>query len=221
MVTNLNQLAGNPTASSKDKAVNPKGILGKDDFMKLLLTELKYQDPTSPMDTEKMLTQTSQLATLESADNTNKAMKALVDQLKAGQNLGVVSAIGKMGSLGSDTILYTKNKPKDFDLYFAHDIQTGTVKILDKKGNLVKTYNLQPQDKGVLSFTWDGTDNEGKQVDSGEYKIVADYSDGASGSYTTSYGSYPITSVKFDNGSALLKLGNYYYPIAKVKEIYE
>jgi len=221
MVTNLNQLAGNPTTSNKDTAVNPKGILGKDDFMKLLLTELKYQDPTSPMDTEKMLTQTSQLATLESADNTNKAMKALVDQLKAGQNLGVVSAIGKIGSLGTESLLHTKDKKSDFDLYFNHNIKSGTVKILDKQGNLIKTYDLKPQDKGVLSFTWDGTDNEGKQVESGEYKIVADYSDGVSGSYTTSYGSYPITSVKFDNGSALLKLGNNYYPMSKVKEIHE
>ncbi len=221
MVTDLNQLAGNLTTSNTDTATNPDGILGKDDFMKLLLTELQYQDPTDPMDSDKILTQTSELATLESADNTNKAMEALVDQLKAGQDLGVVSAIGKMGSLGTDTVLHTKETQTNFDLYFDHDIQSGTVNIIDKEGNTVKTYDLQPQDKGVLSFTWDGTDNSGNQVETGEYKITADYSDGTSGSYTATYGSYPITSVKFDNGSSLLKLGNNYYPMSDIKEIYE
>ncbi|HUH42926.1 MAG TPA: flagellar hook capping FlgD N-terminal domain-containing protein, partial [Sulfurimonas sp.] len=64
--TNAEYAAAN---TSKDKS-----ILGKDDFMKLLLVELQYQDPTEPMDTEKILTQTSQLAPLEASENTNKAL---------------------------------------------------------------------------------------------------------------------------------------------------
>ena len=50
-----------------------KNTLSKDDFMKLFLAEMQHQDPTEPMDSEKILTQTSQLATIESTDNTNKA----------------------------------------------------------------------------------------------------------------------------------------------------
>jgi flagellar basal-body rod modification protein FlgD len=46
-------------------AVEDKSILSKDDFMTLLLVELQHQDPTEPMDSEKILSQTSQLATLE------------------------------------------------------------------------------------------------------------------------------------------------------------
>ena len=57
--------------------VKDKTALGKDDFMKLLLVELQHQDPTEPMDSEKILTQTSQLAGLESSENTNKALATL------------------------------------------------------------------------------------------------------------------------------------------------
>ena len=62
------------TATTSSTTVNPNGVLGKDDFLKLLLLELKYQDPTSPMDSEKILSQTSQLAGLEASENTNKAL---------------------------------------------------------------------------------------------------------------------------------------------------
>lgn len=218
--SNINSNIQTDTKNSSDNTViNPKSILGKDDFMKLLLTELKYQDPTSPMDTEKMLTQTSQLATLESADNTKKALEKLTSQLSASANLGIVGAIGKMASLGKDTIFVSKDNNPSFDLYFKHDIQSGTVTIKDINGNVVKTLTLQPQSGGVLNFAWDGTNDNGERVPEGEYSISANYSDGSSGSYSTTYGTFPIESVKFDNGNALLKLGNHYFPLSQVKEI--
>ncbi len=221
MVSNTINTGVKTKLSSSNIATNPKGILNKDDFMKLLLTELKYQDPTDPMDTEKMLTQTSQLATLESSDNTKKALEKLTSQLSVSANLGIVGAIGKMASLGKDTILVSKDSKPSFDLYFKHDIQSGSVKIKDKNGNVVKTLTLKPQKGGVLNFAWDGTNNNGKRVAEGEYSISANYTDGNSGSYSTTYGTFPIESVKFDNGNALLKLGNSYFPLGKIKEISE
>lgn len=68
--------ASSTTTKAEDKT-GSSDVLGKDDFLKLLLVELQYQDPTSPMDTEKILTQTSQLATLESATKTNTALENL------------------------------------------------------------------------------------------------------------------------------------------------
>ncbi len=211
-----------PTTTNKSSIVtNPKSILGKDDFMKLLLTELKYQDPTNPMDTEKILAQTSQLATLESTDNTNKTLEKLSSQLEASSNLGMVSAIGKMGSLGTDSISLLKGSKPNFDLYFKNDIQSGKVYIKDMKGNIVKTFLLKPQKAGVLSFSWDGTNNSGQRVSAGSYSISANYIDDKNDNLTTQYGTYPISSVKFNNGKALLKLGNNYYSLNQVKEIYE
>ncbi len=208
-------------SSSTTTATNPKAVLGKDDFMKLLLTELQYQDPTDPMDSDKILTQTSELATLESSDNTNKALDNLSKQLSSSSDLTAISAIGKMGSLGTDDITLTDDNKPTFDLYFNHNIQSGTVKIANKDGDVVKTFDLNPQDGGVLSFQWDGTDSDGKRVPAGSYSVTADYNDGTTGSYKTAYGIYPIESVKYDNGTTELKMGNNYYPLSSVKEIYQ
>ena len=211
----------NSTTTNSAVATNPKSVLGKDDFMKLLLTELQYQDPTDPMDSEKILTQTSQLATLESADNTNKTMEKLVNQLNSSSDLNAVSAIGKTGSLGTDSITLGKNDNPTFDMYFKHNIASGTIHITDAKGNIVKTFDLKTHDAGVQSFQWDGKDNSGNRLPEGKYSITSDYSDGSTGSYKSVYGIFPIESVRFDSGKALLKLGSKYYPLSDIKEIYQ
>jgi len=71
-----------------------------------------------------------------------------------------------------------------------------------------------------LTFKWDGTDNSGNKVSPGSYKVSSNYSDGSTGSFSTTYGLYPISAVKFVSGKAELKLGNNYYPLSSIKEIY-
>jgi len=210
----------NLTQKINDPHVNPNGILGKDDFMKLLLLELQNQDPTDPMDSDKILSQTSQLAQLESADNTNKALENLSKSLASSQQFGVISAIGKMASLGSDGIQHTEGTKTTFEMYFPTDVSNGTVNITDLDGNIVKTIPLAENEQGTYSFDWDGTDTSGNQMPDGIYKVSADYYDKDGETQKTAVGSYPIESVRFENGKALVKLGSNYVPMSDIKEIY-
>lgn len=212
----------NTTSSSTTTVSNPNAVLGKDSFMKLLLTELQYQDPTSPMDSGKILTQTSQLATLESADNTNKAMAQLVKQLNGTQDYNAISAIGKIASLGTNTVTLPGSGGTKFDVYFPYKIASGTLNIKDTSGNVVKTISLADQtgNTGVLSFNWDGTDVNGKALPAGSYSVTADYTDSTGASMQTQYGIYPVDSVKFDSGAVTLKMGNSYVPMSSVKEFF-
>jgi flagellar basal-body rod modification protein FlgD len=220
MVEATNKTLPTNSATTNDPYINPDGILGKDDFMKLLLLELQYQDPTDPMDTEKILSQTSELATLESADNTNKALEELSKSLAASQQYSVISAIGKTASLGTDTIQHTKGEVSSFDLSFAEDVSQGTVEIRDNAGNLVKSFPIEDLEKGTHSFEWNGTDSQGNTVDDGLYSVTATYYDTEGNPGTSAVGTYTIESVKFDNGQALLKLGSSYVPLEDVVEIY-
>ena len=208
------------TTDTTNPYVNPNGILGKDDFMKLLLIELQYQDPTEPMDTEKILSQTSELATLESADNTNKALEELSKSLANTQQFSIIGAIGKTASLGSDSIQHTKGEANQFEMYFPNDVESGTLDITDLDGNTVKSVPLKENTNGVYSFEWDGTDNEGNPVEDGIYKVSANYTSPDGKQYHTAIGTYPIESVRFDNNRALLKLGSNYVPMDQVVEIY-
>lgn len=200
---------------------NPNGILGKDDFLQLLLTELQYQDPTEPMDSEKILSQTSQLATLEASENTNKSLEALSVSLGNNLQFSTIASIGKMADLGSDKIALDEGSDVSFDMYFPTDVANGTIDITDKNGNLVQSIPLEASSEGVFNFTWDGNDSLGNRSDEGFYSITASYADSAGNTQSTRIGAYPIESVRFDEGQTLVKLGGAYVPFENIKEIYE
>jgi len=199
---------------------NPNGILGKDDFLKLLLVELQYQDPTEPTDTEKILSQTSQLATLESADNTNKALEELAASLKNADQFGTIAAIGKTADLGSDAIAHEEGANSTFEVYFPQSIQQGTVDITDASGNLVGRVDVGTNPAGVYQFTWDGLDPNGNSVESGIYSVNSTYTDQDGNPQQTRLGAYPIESVRFDNGNTLVKVGSNYVPLENIVEVY-
>ena len=218
------------TSTGLDAAYNPeiqtsavvedRTALGKDDFMTLLLVELQHQDPTEPMDSEKILTQTSQLAGLEASENTNKALEDLAASLSSSQQFSTISAIGKTADLGSNAIGHDKGSASSFEVYFPEDIENGVVEILDGNGNIVGTMPVESNLSGVYQFDWEGTLTDGTEADSGMYYITASYNDTSGNAQTTRMGAYPIESVRFEGGSTLVKVGSSYVPLENIVEVY-
>ncbi|MEA2110708.1 MAG: flagellar hook capping FlgD N-terminal domain-containing protein [Campylobacterota bacterium] len=216
----ITNTATNTQLTDAPAGTNPNGILGKDDFLKLLLVELKYQDPTEPMDSEKILSQTSQLATLEASENTNKALEQLAASMGASTQFNTIAAIGKIADTGSNAIVFEDGSSAEFEMYFPHDVASGSINILDSNGNTVDTIALETSDKGVQNFAWDGIVN-GSKVDDGMYYVTASYNDASGATYESRVGTYPIESVRFENGEALAKVGSGYISFDSIKEIYE
>jgi len=200
--------------------VEDKTSLNNDDFMKLLLVELQYQDPTEPTDTEQILTQTSQLASLEATDKTNQALEDLAASLSSSNDFSTISAIGKMADLGSNAISIDKGSSSTFEMYFPTDVAQGSIDITDVNGNIIKTMDVGTNDSGVYQFTWDGLSNSGETVEGGIYYVSSSYTDQNDEAQTTRVGAYPIESVRFDNGSTLVKVGSNYVPLESIKEVY-
>lgn len=70
--------------------VEMQGKLGKDTFLKLLVTELKHQDPTRPMEDREFIAQMAQFSSLEQMTNLNKELRSLVNSSKASEAYGVL-----------------------------------------------------------------------------------------------------------------------------------
>ena len=221
MTTN-NVTGLNKTTNSNDFVFNPKSQLDKDAFLKLFIKQLEMQDPTDPMDTDKMLEQTAYLSTMEMNQNMQQTINKLSTTLNQSSQMNAISAIGKMADTGNRYLNVTDDDTsKSFDLYFGDDIQSGNVIIKDKLGNIVKTFPLDAHSKGTLSFDWDLTDSNGQRVKSDTYEITAEYTSPDGTTHNTALGAYPIESIKFEDGKALAKLGNNYIPFDEIKEIYE
>jgi flagellar basal-body rod modification protein FlgD len=218
-ITSINN---NITTSANDTVYNPQSELDKDAFMKLFLTQLQMQDPTDPMDTDKMLEQTAYLSTMEMNQNMQTTLENLSKTLNQNSELGAISAIGKIGDTGYRYVNVTDDdKNVSFDLYFGDNISSGEVQIKDKNGNIIRTFPLEAHDKGVLNFDWDLSDNNGQRVPSDTYEVTATYTSPDGKNHTTALGAYPIESIKFENGTPYAKLGSNYLPFSEIKEIYE
>ena len=210
--TNTDAVASTATAN--------KTVLGKDDFMTLLLVELQHQDPTEPMDSEKILTQTSQLAGLEASENTNKALEDLATSLGNTQQFSTIAAIGKTADLGSNAIAYDQGDTSTFEVYFPDAIENGNIEILDSNGNIVSTMPIEENPSGVYQFDWNGDLSNGSSADSGIYYVTASYNNPNGDPLTTRMGAYPIESVRFEEGNTLVKVGSSYVPLENIAEVY-
>jgi len=209
--------------TGSDFVYNPDSQLTSDDFLKLFMTQLQYQDPTAPMETKDMLEQTSQLTQLQTNQDLKNSLDKLMKQMSASTQYSAVSMIGKMANTGANGFAITDaahlQSDIPFDLYFNDDYLNATINIKDKNGNVVKSFDMENGQKGLASFTWDGKDDNGNPVADGEYYVTADYTTTNHENKTTMLGVYPIESVRFDDGKAELKVDNKYISLDKIKEV--
>lgn len=89
----LDSLNSTPTKETKTEDGGAK--LDKDDFLKLLMTSLKYQDPMSPMENTEMMAQMAQLTTVEQITNMSKTIEKLSDALTGSKVQQGASFLGK------------------------------------------------------------------------------------------------------------------------------
>lgn len=204
-------------------AYNPSSTLDKDSFLKLLMTQLKYQDPTSPMDTDKMLAQTADMAVIESQANIQKEMENMVSQFKQTSAYQLIGAVGKLADTGLNAVKFEHSGTEYKDvLYFEESFKNGLLVVTDSSGNEVRTINLSAGVAGLTSFTWDGKDDSGDPVTAGTYLISANYTGEESGkAYETTMGVYPIDSVVLDQTTPQLLLGGEYYTLDEIVAIKE
>ncbi len=218
--TTTSDLFQSLTQSRSTTVENPKGVLDSSAFMKLLLTELQYQDPTSPMDTDKMLTQTSQLTALEAQNELKTTMKTLAETFSATSQYNATSMIGKVASLGSGDITLTKGSPVSFGLRFTEAANDIKITIKDANNKVVATHDVGDSTSSYEALSWDGQDSNGNLLASGTYKISATYTD-STGSSKSADVAYMVDSIRFSNGTAEAKLGSSYVALSKITEIYE
>jgi flagellar basal-body rod modification protein FlgD len=76
--------------ASSAAALNQPASLGLQDFMKILLTQLTYQDPLKPMDNQQFMSQIAQFTTLEQSQQLNEKIDRLLAIQSATQSIGLI-----------------------------------------------------------------------------------------------------------------------------------
>ena len=173
-----------------------KTVLGKDDFLKMLIAQLKNQDPLNPLDGSNFAAQLAQFSSLEQLQNMNTQLGSLGSSLSSLTNGQLVNLIGNEVSAKGNTI---NVEGSSNTLYYnlPSDVKSGTIKIYDSEGTLVKTLSLGSQNAGVNSMTWDCSN-----ITAGTYTFAVSASDSKGNDVSASaITTGTVTGVTFKSGS--------------------
>lgn len=77
-------------ASSSTSTSVPTNGIGQEDFLKILLTQLSYQDPLKPMDNQEFIAQMAQFTTLEQTKQLNDRLDSLLSIQSSDQSIGLI-----------------------------------------------------------------------------------------------------------------------------------
>lgn len=154
---------GNTTATKKAEDA-------QDRFLKLLVTQMKNQDPLSPLDNAQVTSQLAQLSTVEGIDKLNTTVAGLQTSYQNSQALQSASLIGH-GVLAPGKNVDLTSSKAIFGVELTEPADNVKVVIRDANKRALHTVDLGSKDIGATPLAWDGKDDSGNQVADGKYTI--------------------------------------------------
>ena len=204
-----NQQVYDPTAAP----VSGQSKLGKDDFLNLLVTQLRYQNPLEPLQDSDFVAQLSQFSSLEQLENINtnlgysNQLDYVLSQTIA--NTMATTIIGKEVVAEGNTVYHTYDKGDNLHFKLSGQAQSAEVQIYNESGALVRTLTAENLDEGMNSIEWDGKDDSGTNVAGGEYTFTVTAKDGAGNDLEVETRVVGIIdSVRYEDGQGWLMIGN-------------
>jgi flagellar basal-body rod modification protein FlgD len=199
----LNQKNAATGATGSSGSTNKESALGQDAFLKLLITQLKNQNPLSPQDNTAFVAQLAQFSSLQGIQNLNTTMTSVASGMQSSQALQASALVGrtvevKTGSayLGADALvrgtMSLDNSTADLQL-----------KIYDSTDKLVMQKDFGAQSAGDLPFAWDGSNSDGTKSAAGMYKFVVTANDGGKAAPVTTYLGANVNSVTMGANQAV------------------
>ncbi|MFU8837369.1 MAG: flagellar hook assembly protein FlgD [Thiohalomonadaceae bacterium] len=175
MVNSINnpfeQLNGVNTAKNSNE--KKTGELGQDEFMTLMLAQMKHQDPMNPMENGDFIAQLAQFRTVTGIDQLNSSFNGFSQTMQSTQALQASSLVGREvlvpGSWGTLAPGGTLNGSVELP---ASSNDVG-LNIYNQSGSLIAQVNMGAHPAGQASFSWDGRMSDGSSLPPGNYQIVA------------------------------------------------
>lgn len=186
-------------------------------FLTLLTSQLKNQDPLSPVDSNQFTAQLTQMAGVEQQLLTNDLLKGLLAAQGGGGLAGAATYIGKEATAAWSATKFTDGEAT-WSYELASNAASATLQVLDGSGNVVWSGDAPDRGTGLHDFTWDGEATSGTDGQDGQVyslRVVAkDAAGGAIDSQVLTRGR--ITGVEMYDGEPYLTVGNSILPLSTV-----
>jgi len=186
MIGGATSTASSTSTSTSTSKTDSTTAASQDRFLKLLVAQLKNQDPLNPADNAQMTSQMAQISTVDGISKLNDTMTSMLAQVGASQQLNATSLIGHSVLVdGSRIGLSTATDgSRVAGAGFELDASASSVKvgIYDSGNALVNTLDLGTLPSGTQTFSWDGKTSTGAAAADGNYSFKVVASNSATGS---------------------------------------
>lgn len=200
--------------------------LGKDDFLTLLLAQLRHQDPLNPADNTAFIAQLAQFSSLEQMTRMNgnleKTLENNTAMSAAISNAMMINYFGKNVTAETNAFMFDGENP--VELWFALESATGsgTLEIRDSYDNVVRTIELGAMDAGLNSYEWDGMKGIGTLAGAGEFTYRLELTAITGGEVSpVQLISGRVDGISWKDGVTQLSIGGLLVPYEKVIGIAE
>ena len=195
--------------------------MGKDAFLKLLVTQLENQDPLNPMDNTDFVAQLAQFSSLEGLQNINSTMTWMANSVTSLQDFGSASLIGRVVKAETSKFDFDGTNEQVVGFSLGGSAESVSLTITDASGLPVRTIELGARGAGDNEAAWDGKDGRGLALPAGKYgfSVNAKGADGApmgAEKYILGY----VTGVGMEEGSSSIYVNGTAVKRDGIKEIY-
>lgn len=203
------------------KMRKPQGKMDKDAFLKLMLTQLKYQDPMNPLESHEMAAQLAQFSQLEQLSNIDNSVQALTKAQNPMVNYQALNFMGRTISADTEKIIRGKGDTShDLRFTLPAEAKSAKITIVDEAGQVAKIINVSNLNKGENNVTWNGTKEDGYPAFAGNYsfKVEAESDKGGKFLGQTSFTGL-VTGLNYSPEGPVLMIGNQKVKLSDVKKI--
>ena len=196
------------------------GVLGKDDFLKLLIAQLSAQDPLDPMGAQDFSAQLAQFSGLEQMTNVNANLEILQKLQTASQHTSSLNLIGKTVESDGNAFNHSANSSETLSYSLASDAVSVRIDMFDSTGSQVDMIRLDNQGQGKNTASWDGFDKHGNPLPAGTYSytVKADNQAGVPIAVDT-FSSGLVSDVVFGKDETYAIVNGKELPISAIKRV--
>ncbi|MFN3821476.1 MAG: flagellar hook assembly protein FlgD [bacterium] len=206
---------------------SPQGVNrleGREEFLKILVAQMRYQDPLNPLSGTDFTAQLAQFSSLDELRNISQRLQESVDadllMARAVNNTMAASLIGKSVRALSDKVIFSGSDPARLTVYLPQAASSLNVEILSDTGQVLRTLTFPNPASGDLEINWDGRNQQGILLPPGEYSIRLN-ARGFGGETIEAIPIYQgkILAVRFEEGNPVLVVADRTIPFGSVFEI--
>lgn len=148
--------------------------LGQEDFLELMVAQLRNQDPMKPMENGDFLGQIAQFGTVSGIEDLQESFTGLSESLVSNQALQASNLVGRSVLAPTGTAVLEQGGSVRGVVELPNSSPAVSLKVYDTTGQLVRDLSLGSQASGPVSFQWDGIRDDGTFASPGSYFISSE-----------------------------------------------